>query len=311
MSKGYHVPVLPDEVLDCLKVNPSDKVADLTGGGGGHSALLLEAIPQGELVILDRDPMAISVLRSRFGDDVRAHVVKAPFSSFDEVLDQLGWQSCDKVLLDLGVSSAQLDTPERGFSFRFSADLDMRMDTESAGTVLDLLRVVTVKELTRILKIYGDVSRAKAIAELMKERFDSESLKTTQDLVEIVVEVMGRPRPGKIHPATTVFQALRIAVNQELEELEQVLLAVVERLAPEGRVAVISYHSLEDRLVKQSFREWEGVCHCPRDLPVCACGYRSLGRVVTRKPIKASEQELAVNPRSRSARLRVFEKGAC
>ncbi|HHQ47740.1 MAG TPA: 16S rRNA (cytosine(1402)-N(4))-methyltransferase RsmH, partial [Acidobacteria bacterium] len=236
----------------------------------------------------------------------RVRLVCAPFSRLPEVLAGAG-EAPAAILADLGCSSLQLDTAERGFSFRHDAPLDMRMGREGP-TAAELLGELTAEELMRILWDYGEERRARAIARAIVERRERSPIETTGDLVELVVSVLGPGRRGRIHPATRTFQALRIAVNDELGELERFLEPAVRSLRPGGRLAVIAFHSLEDRIVKHTLRRLEGRCTCPPDVPVCRCGATPVVRPLTRRPIRPEAAEVEANPRSRSARLRAVER---
>jgi 16S rRNA (cytosine1402-N4)-methyltransferase len=288
-----HVPVLLDEVLHALRPRGGVgfRALDCTLGAGGHSAALLERSgPDGTLIGLDADPEALERAQARlapFGS--RATLLHANFKD----LSQLGLQALDAVLLDLGLSSPQLDAAGRGFAFRFDEPLDMRFDTGSGDpTAADLLNELGEAELERILRDFGEEPRARRVARAIVQRREREALRTTNDLVAAVTRALG-PARGRIHPATRTFQALRIAVNAELEALEAGLDAALDLLRPEGRLAVISFHSLEDRIVKWRMRGWADAGRV---------------KVLTRKPIVASEPEVQRNPRARSAKLRVAER---
>ena len=306
----YHTPVLLQEVVGQLKPCRGGLYVDGTVGGGGHAAALLRASdPDGRLIGLDRDDEAISQARERLGEfEGRVQLVRANFAELERVLMSLDVPAVDGVLFDLGVSAHQFDEPTRGFSFMRPGLLDMRMDRQSPTTARDILLTASEAELTRIFLEYGEERRALAIARaVIRERKRGVQFATTTDLAQLVERVLG-PKHGKIHPATRVFQALRIAVNRELELLPAGLAAAVRALRSGGRLAVISFHSLEDRIVKTFFREQSAGCVCPTGLPVCGCGRREVLRVVTRRPIVPSAEEIAVNPRARSAKLRVAEK---
>ena len=308
MSEEFvHESVLAREIVEILRPAPGKLFLDGTLGGGGHSGLLLE---QGARVIgIDKDPRALAAARARlarFGEAFRA--VRADFRDAKNVLDALGLSAVDGALVDLGVSSPQLDEAERGFSFSRPGPLDMRMSGEGEP-LADLLRRVDERELARILREYGEEPFARPIARAVKRAVaDGEPLDTAR-LAELVAGAIPRKAwPRKIHPATRTFQALRIAVNDELGALASWLEALPSILAPGGRAAAISFHSLEDRMVKERFRALTQACTCPPDLPVCACGAKATFAPVTRKPVTAGEAEVAANPRARSAKLRVVEK---
>jgi 16S rRNA (cytosine1402-N4)-methyltransferase len=307
VSEFVHESVLAREVVELLRPEPGKLLVDCTLGGGGHSLLLLE---KGARVIgIDKDPRALaaaSARLARFGEAFRA--VRADFRDAKNVLSALGIQEVDGALADLGVSSPQLDLADRGFSFSRPGPLDMRMGTEG-DTLADLLRRVDERELARILKQYGEEPFARPIARAVKRAVESGEALDTGRLAEIVAGAIPRKAwPRKIHPATRTFQALRIAVNDELGALAAWLESLPAVLAPGGRAAVVSFHSLEDRMVKEKFRALTQACTCPPDLPICACGAKASFAKVTRKAVVASDDEVAANPRARSAKLRVVEK---
>ncbi len=307
MSEFVHESVLAREIVEALRPEPGKLLLDGTLGGGGHSLLLLE---RGASVIgIDKDPRALAAARARlarFGEAFRA--VRSDFRDAKAVLEALGVQGVDGALVDLGVSSPQLDQAERGFSFSRPGPLDMRMADEGEP-LRDLLRRIDERELARILKEYGEEPFARPIARAVKAAVASGEPLDTGRLAELVAGAIPRKAwPKKIHPATRTFQALRIAVNDELGALAQWLEALPAILAPGGRAAAISFHSLEDRMVKERFRALTQSCTCPPDLPVCACGARATFAPVTRKALRAADDEVAANPRSRSAKLRVVEK---
>jgi 16S rRNA (cytosine1402-N4)-methyltransferase len=307
VSEFVHEPVLASEVVEILGPAPGKLLVDCTLGGGGHASLFLE---RGARVIgLDKDPRALAAANARlarFGEAFRA--VRADFRDARNVLDALGIGEVDGALADLGVSSPQLDDPERGFSFSRPGPLDMRMGQEGEA-LADLLRRVDERELARILKEYGEEPFARPVARAVKRALDGGAPMDTARLAEVVSRAIPRKAwPRKIHPATRTFQALRIAVNDELGALAAWLDGLPRLLAPGGRAAVISFHSLEDRRVKERFRALAQACTCPPDLPVCACGAKATFAPVTRKAVTASETEVARNPRARSAKLRAVEK---
>src|SRR4051812_18662897 len=301
-----HVPVLADEVRALLAVQPGDTVVDATFGAGGHSALLAADLGgQGRLVAIDRDPSVKEFydrFRRRVG--VQTRLLRGEFSIVLRQLAQNGVQA-DAILLDLGVSSMQIDRPERGFSYIADAPLDMRMDTSGERTAADLVNELDARELETIFRRYGEERYARPIARAIERRRAQRAFTTTAELVETIKDAIPAPaRFGEGHPAKRVFQALRIAVNDELHALEEALPAAVEMLRPGGRLAVISFHSLEDRIVKRFLRELERGCTCPPDFPVCVCGNEPIMRATPRKAIRPSDAELAHNPRAASARLR-------
>lgn len=306
-NSDYHTPVMVDEVLRWLKVGPEKRFVDGTAGGGGHAAAILSASdPDGQLVAIDRDPEAVAEVRRRLGDaGGRLRVVRANYADTADVLARLGWSGVDGWLVDAGVSSRQIDEPQRGFSFQKEGPLDMRMGPE-ATTAAAFLDQTSVDELTDVLRDFGEVSGSRRLAgKILNARGDGE-LETTADLAELVED--DRPhRHGRIHPATLVFQALRIAVNRELDHLRRAVESIPDVVCGGGRAVFISFHSLEDRIVKHGFRRLARSCVCPPDLPRCGCDEVSYGRVLTSGPVQASEREVENNPRARSAKLRAFE----
>jgi 16S rRNA (cytosine1402-N4)-methyltransferase len=309
----HHRPVLIEETLTLLELEPGAVVVDGTVGGGGHAAAILErTAPTGRLLGLDVDDEALTeagrCLRP-YGE--RARLVRASYRRLNEVLEELGMGRVDAVLLDLGVSSRHLDAAERGFRFaQESADvtpLDMRMDRRAGSTAADLLARASQEELEGWLREYGELPGARKLARAICDARRSTPLRTAGDLLR-VVEASGAGRGRKHHPATLVFQALRIAVNDELGALREGLEQAIAALRPGGRLAVIAYHSLEDRIVKNAFRDAARGCTCPPRQPVCTCGGRPRLEIVTRRPVSAGEAELRSNPRARSARLRVARR---
>jgi len=299
-----HVPVLLDEVVRILAPERGGFFVDATLGAGGHAEALLERGPRIRVLGLDRDPEGLAAARerlARFGN--RVAIREANFGDLDRVLD--GSPPADGILADLGVSSMQLDRAERGFSFRRDGPLDMRMGAEGRSAA-DIVAHASVGELTRIFRDFGEERMAGKIARGIVAERARRPITTTRHLARVVAEQKGGRE--KIDPATRVFQALRIEVNEELLALARFLAAAAARLNAGGRVAVISYHSLEDRIVKDAFRRDSGVCLCPPRLPACVCGARKALEVLTRRPIRPSEAEVARNPRSRSARLRAAER---
>ena len=311
----FHQPALLEESLSYLDPGPDAVIVDGTVGGGGHAAAILErTAPHGLLIALDRDEQALAATARRlepFGERVRT--IHASFRGLSEVLVELGVSHVDGVLLDLGVSSPQIDDPERGF--RFSAEtakhtpLDMRMDSGEEISAAQLLASLTVTELERCFRDYGELPGARRLARAIVERRRQAPLRTAADLLEVIsgAHVGGGRRH---HPATLVFQALRIAVNDEIQALEEGIEAAIEALRPGRRAVVIAYHSLEDRIVKNRFRDAQRGCSCPPRTPVCICGGRVRLRVLTRRPVRPGEDELRENPRARSARLRAAERVA-
>ncbi len=311
-----HRPVLYHEIIHALQPHPGNLFVDCTLGAGGHAYGILQASsPDGRLLGMDVDAQALDIARKRLSDfGWRVEIVQSTYVNLSEQLGRLGWSAVNGVLLDLGLSSIQLGTPQRGFSFQADAPLDMRFNSNNTVSAFDLVNTLSEVELTEIILRYGEERSAGKIArEIIKER----PVATTGRLAEVVSgavrkkqPVFGKDRTKKkqIHPATRTFQALRIAVNHELEALERVLPQAVTALVPGGRLAVISFHSLEDRIVKQYFRRESRDCICPPRQPICTCGHRAVLIEINRRPIRPSEQEVEQNPRARSARLRVIEK---
>ena len=302
-----HVPVLLSAVLEGLRPRSGMSFIDATLGAGGHAVALLEAsAPDGRLLGFDRDAAALEVARrrlARFGDRVR--VVHASYAQIGRLAPAHGFEAVDGILFDLGLSSLQLDDPARGFSFRFDAPLDMRFDPRHGITAAELVNELPEERLAALLREYGEERHARRIARAIVA---ARPVRTTGRLAEVVARAVPRARHERIHPATRTFQALRIAVNEELEALERALPQAVELLRPGGRLAVISFHSLEDRIVKRFMRREAQDCLCPPEQLVCTCEHVARLRVITRKPIMATEEEIAANPRARSARLRLAER---
>ncbi len=316
MATAYrHQPVLLDPCLELLDPRPGAVVLDGTVGGGGHTAAVLErTAPDGRVVALDVDDEALAAAARRLeGFGERAVLVRASFRRLESVLRDLGIPALDGVLFDLGVSSRQLDAPERGF--RFGADtagetpLDMRMDRGRTPTAAELLNVSSVEQLEGWMREYGDLPGARRLARAIAERRERAPFRTVRDLLE-VIEATGVGRGRRHNPATLVFQALRIAVNDELGALEEGLAAAIAALRPGGRLVVIAYHSAEDRIVKNRLRDAARGCTCPPGLPVCRCGGIVTLRLLTRRPVRPSAEEVRDNPRARSARLRAAERVA-
>jgi len=304
----HHVPVLLNEVLSALSPQPGEIFADGTLGGGGHSEEILKRLDgRGMLYGIDRDAAAIAAASERLGAYPN---FRAVHGNFHDVKTLLPEARLNGGLLDLGVSSYQLDTPERGFSYHEDAPLDMRMDPSQGMTAADYVNTVSQQEFCRVLREYGDEKWAARIAEILVEKRQKAPLATTKDLVAVVDAAIPKAvrRKDEGHPARRTFQAVRIAVNDELAPLEQALRDWVDLLVPGGRLAVITFHSVEDRIVKLTFRKLQNPCICPPKAPICTCGKKPLGRAVG-GAVKAGAAELALNPRAHSATLRVFEKG--
>ena len=311
-STAEHIPVLADEVRELLAISPGETIVDATFGAGGHSRLLARELGgSGKLVAIDRDPAAKGFF-DRFKAATPGVDVRFLRGDFAVVLTQLAANDigADAILLDLGISSMQIDRPERGFSYATDAPLDMRMDPSGEVTAATIVNTWDEKELARIFRRFGEERYAGPIARAIVSRRAERAFFRTGDLVDVIKLAIPTPaRFGEGHPAKRVFQALRIAVNDELGQLEAALPAAVEMLRPGGRLAVISFHSLEDRIVKQFMVERAKGCTCPPDFPVCVCGKQPELRLLTRKPVRPSAAELDLNPRSASSRLRVAVKG--
>jgi 16S rRNA (cytosine1402-N4)-methyltransferase len=303
---GIHVPVLFQAVMDGLEVRLGGRYIDATVGGGGHAAGILAASsPDGRLLGLDRDPSAIETARTHLSAyPGRIVLVHSSFARLAEVAEAYRFVPADGVLFDLGLSSLQLADPTRGFAFMADGPLDMRFDPAKGGpTAATLVNRLSPEEMTALLYRYGEERHARRIAEAIVA---ARPLHTTKELAVVVEQVAGQR--GRIHPATRTFQALRIAVNEEMDALEAALPQAVEILAVGGRLAVISFHSLEDRVVKRFLRRESRDCICPPELPICTCDHRATVRSITRKPVRPTADEIAANPRARSARLRVAER---
>lgn len=308
-----HVSVLLNETIDSLNIKPEGVYVDGTLGGGGHSLEIVKRLSgKGRLIGLDRDENAIQAASERLKDyKDRVTFVRSNYDRFPVVMQELGLREVDGIVLDLGVSSYQLDTPERGFSYREDAPLDMRMDQRQEKTAADIVNESSEKELLHILRDYGEEKFAPQIARRIVKQREDRPILTTFELNEIVKEsipVKFRLTGG--HPSKRTFQAIRIALNAELESLEKVLPEMIEGLRDKGRLSIITFHSLEDRIVKNIFRTAQNPCTCPPNFPVCVCGNKSKGKVITSKPILPSEEEIENNKRSKSAKLRVFERRA-
>ena len=302
-----HTPVLLRETIEGLAIKENGIYVDGTAGGGGHSAEILKHLTTGKLISIDQDPDAITTLTQKFKKNENAIVIKGNFGNMKDLLELRGVRRVDGVLLDIGVSSHQLDTASRGFSFHEDAKLDMRM-SQSGVTAEELVNTLPYEELRRIIAEYGEERYASSIAKGIIAARELEPVTTTLQLAEIVKASV----PPKVrrdgHPARKTFQAIRIAVNDELNVLSRGLQDAFKLLGKGGRLAVITFHSLEDRIVKQQMADWCRGCTCPKDFPVCVCGNKPKARLVNKKPVCANETELADNPRARSAKLRICEK---
>lgn len=302
-----HISVLLNECIEGLNIKPNGIYVDGTAGGGGHSAEILKKLDCGKLISIDRDPDAITTISERFKNEPNSIIVNGCFGDMKKLLNDRGIYQVDGVLLDIGVSSHQLDTDERGFSFHKDAPLDMRM-SQSGTSAEDLVNDLSYEELRDIIYRYGEDKFAPSIAKGIVKAREEERITTTLQLAEIIKNSVPQKVKREGHPARKTFQALRIEVNGELTQLENGLDEAFEMLSPKGRLAVISFHSLEDRIVKQKMASWCKGCTCPKDFPVCVCGNVPKAKLVNRKPIEATQEELDKNPRSRSAKLRVCEK---
>ena len=302
-----HKSVLLNECIEYLDIKPNGIYVDCTAGGGGHSAKILDKLCSGLLVAIDKDEDALSVCRQRLTKG-NVKFVHSDFKNICQVLDQLGIDKVDGILADLGVSSYQIDTPERGFSYMASdAPLDMRMDAEQALTAKEVVNTYSEQKLLSLIRDYGEEKFAKSIAHNIVVERQKCPLETCGQLVAVIDKSVPHSTRGKgSHPAKRTFQALRIEVNKELEGLEEFVANAVSRLNPNGRLAVITFHSLEDRAVKHSFNDLATDCICPPNLPVCVCNHRAQGSLLNKKPILPSQNEQQENPRSQSAKLRVF-----
>jgi 16S rRNA (cytosine1402-N4)-methyltransferase len=304
-----HAPVLVQETMAYLKPEPHKKYLDGTLGGGGHTEqLLIESSPDGQVLGLDWDDEAIEAARlrlGRFGE--RLTIRRASFASAREILGEVGWQAVDGIILDLGMSSYQLESLERGFSFRIETRLDMRMDRRQSLDAYQIVNTFPVAELERILRDYGEERQARRIAAAIASERKVKPLETGAELAQLIARVKGS-RSREHHPATQVFQALRIAVNHELQHLDRFLDNGYELLMPNGRMVIISFHSLEDSRVKSAFRKWNRDCLCPPKTPVCRCGWKRKVKLLTKRPITPSRGEVNSNPRARSAKLRAVER---
>lgn len=310
MAGFKHIPVLKNEVLECLDIKKDGVYVDGTLGGAGHSFCIMERLGKyGSLIGIDRDLDALKAARERLKDFPNVIYVNNNHENIKEILQSLNIEKVDGVLLDLGVSSYQLDEASRGFSYMHDAPLDMRMNREDKLTAHFVVNKYSEESLARIFFEYGEEKYSKRIAKAIVEQRKQKEIATTFELVECIKSAMPRSALNeKQHPAKRAFQAIRIEVNGELINLSGALKDAVLMLKPGGRLAVITFHSLEDRITKKTFEELEGHCTCPKELPKCVCNKVSYGKVITKKPIIATEEELNENPRSRSAKLRVFER---
>jgi len=306
-----HVPVLLNEIMEILNPQPGEVFVDCTLGGGGHSkAIIKRILPGGTLIGIDQDVNALNAAQGNLKEYSRNIVyVQSNYEKLDEIIAEHSPSGIDGILFDIGVSSHQLDEKERGFSYMQDAPLDMRMDRASDFSAWDLINNYSEEEITKIIRDYGEENWAKRIAKFIVEAREEKSIDTTGELVEIIKKAIpaGARRDGP-HPAKRTFQAIRIFVNRELEVLENTLDTALKWLKKEGRIGVISFHSLEDRIVKEKFKYWALDCICPQEFPICQCDKQTLVKVITRKPVIASKSELDINPRARSAKFRAAIK---
>lgn len=306
-----HKPVMLNEVIDSLKIRPEGTYVDGTLGGAGHSSQIARRLSgEGRLFGFDQDAAAIEAATRRLEPyKDRVSIIRSNYSEMRERLSELGVRSADGILLDLGVSSYQLDDAQRGFSYRADAPLDMRMDQRQKLSAREVVNGYSIEELTRVIREYGEERFARNIAKHITAEREKKPIETTGELISIIkAAIPAKAREGSGHPAKRTFQAIRIEVNRELDVLSDSLDGMIDLLADGGRICVITFHSLEDRIVKEAFRRNENPCTCPPEFPVCVCGKKSKGHVITRKPIIPSEEETEENPRSKSAKLRVFER---
>lgn len=305
----HHISVLLNECIDNLNIRPDGIYVDGTMGGGGHSLEIAKRLTTGCLICIDQDPNAHEAAGKRLAEyKDRITFVRDNFGNIKSILDSLGIEKIDGMLLDIGVSSHQLDEAERGFSYQQDAPLDMRMNPDRPFSAYDVVNGYDEDELDRVIFTYGEERWARRIAQFIVKEREAKPIETTGELVDIIKKAVPKgARKDGPHPAKRTFQAIRIEVNGELEVLQRAIDDVAARLAVGGRLCIITFHSLEDRIVKEAFRKQENPCICPPQFPVCVCGKKPLGRVITRKPILPSKEELEENPRSRSAKLRVLE----
>ena len=302
-----HISVLLNESVDGLDIKPNGIYVDGTAGGGGHSAEILKRLENGRLISIDQDPDAIAAVTERFRGNEKSIIIKGNFADMKELLENRGIRMVDGVLLDIGVSSHQLDTAERGFSFHEDAPLDMRMSQQGI-TAAELVNTLPFEELRRIISQCGEEKYASSISSAIVRERENKPINTTLELAQIIKGAVPQKVRRDGHPARKTFQALRIAVNGELDKLRQGMEQAFELLSSGGRLAIITFHSLEDRIVKQQMAKWCEGCVCPKDFPVCVCGNKPKARLVNKKPITAASTELDKNQRSRSAKLRICEK---
>ncbi|EJL42395.1 ribosomal RNA small subunit methyltransferase H [Brevibacillus agri] len=307
----HHVTVLRDEAVDGLNIRPGGIYVDCTLGGAGHSSLIASRLTEGgRLIAIDQDDWAHDNARERLAPYMdKVTLVKSNFRHLKEIVKDLGLTGVDGVLFDLGVSSPQLDEGERGFSYNADAPLDMRMDQQAPLSAYDIVNEWDEEEIAKIIWLYGEEKFSRRIARQIVQQRKKQPIRTTGELVELIKEgIPAAARRTGGHPAKRTFQAIRIAVNDELDAFKEAVADAIDILNPGGRVSVITFHSLEDRICKQVYQDYSKGCTCPPSFPICTCGNEAIVKVITRKPILPSEEELAANPRARSAKLRVAEK---
>jgi len=304
-----HRSVLLDECIEGLNIKPDGIYVDGTLGGAGHSSEIVKRLSdKGRLIGIDQDEDAINAASEKLKDYSNVIIVRSNYEKMKSVIAELGIEKVDGILLDLGVSSYQLDTVERGFSYKYDTELDMRMDRRQSLTAKDIVNEYSEKELFRIIRDYGEDNFAQNIAKHIVKARANAKINTTYELNEIIKAAIPMKMQKNGHPSKKTFQAIRIECNRELEVLKNTLEDMIDILDDEGRLAIITFHSLEDRIVKSEFKKQENPCTCPPSFPVCVCGNKSKGKVITRKPILPSEEEMEDNSRSKSAKLRIFEK---
>ncbi len=307
--KFHHIPIMLDACIKGLAVKPNGIYIDGTLGGGGHAEALLAQLEKGRLIGIDRDFDAIRAASQRLAHYSQSFVAyKRNYSEIPVLLQDENIPGVDGILLDLGVSSYQLDTAERGFSFHEDAPLDMRMNQSDYLTASDVVNTYSEAALYKIIKTYGEERWAKRIAQFIVKQRELEPIQTTLDLVRVIKQAIPKKARQDGHPARKTFQAIRIEVNNELEQLAEVIESLAAVLNPDGRLAIITFHSLEDRIVKHTFRELSRDCICPPEFPVCRCQHSAIVKIVNKKPITPSEKELEANPRARSAKLRICQR---
>ncbi len=305
----HHIPVLFQAVINLIAEHTPQQIIDATVGGGGHAKGLLERLPDAQLLGIDRDDMAIAAASQNLASfKKRVTIRKGVFSDMKAIAASIGWNHADAVLMDIGVSSPQIDNSERGFSFRMDGPLDMRMNRDDTMTAAILLNTASQDELETIIRDYGEEHKARFIAHEIVKRREKKPFETTAELNQLLEKIVGFKGQHGLPPATRTFQALRIAVNRELDELSNALKSALELLSPHGVLAVITFHSLEDRIVKRFFQYEAATCVCPPKMPICTCGKKQTIEILTRKPITADEEELKSNPRAACAKLRAAMK---